>query len=430
MNKIPINQKLGYNMRSHPNYDGQQAHEYVFQKLKDAGATYIRLYSNVESASFDADTPKMNYLYENCKEVAQHGFTPVLPLIIDYPSKAQDINASDNPTHCRWSDTLISQFKRFFKEVVQHIEGMGIHVVYEAFNEAPGGFWSSYGYSYNDQTTINSYMDMNDYMRRTVYQYSTSEFIELCSTGWPGQTQNGSIYTGKALDKVNSTLNSRYGNLGQTPYDKRAEFISYHPYMEQHFNNGAPEILLKEGTFNDYPNLKDIPLAWTEFGFAHVKDWPGDYPPCTKRALMMRQIIIGDYIGCDMMIPYTSRVYNYDNKGSLYNFGNVVRTTQDGVDSFQFDETGQGVFEVCSQLKGYHLNRNVTIDRPITESNYLGMLYAFEYENDAGKKKLAYWTPMSQPCNKTITWNDQEYNLTFKYEPQFLEERSVADESD
>ena len=86
---IKLNDKLGYNMRLHPNYDGTVANQYIYNKLKAVGVKYIRLYSNVESASFDSDTCKMNYLYQNVQEVASQGFTPVLPLIIDNPQKTQ-----------------------------------------------------------------------------------------------------------------------------------------------------------------------------------------------------------------------------------------------------------------------------------------------------------------------------------------------------
>lgn len=423
--KIPINKKMGYNMRLHPNYNGVKANNYIFQKLKDAGVTYIRLYSNIEKDSFESDTCKMDWLYDNIKTVYNQGFVPVLPLIIDYPSAVQDINAASNYSHSKWSYEIQNQFKRFFKEVVQHIESMGIRVVYEGFNEAPGAFWSSYGYSYNNQNTINSYLDIYDYMRNTVYTYSKSKYIELCTTGWPGKRKNNTGNVGE-LDTVLSMLNKRYHNLNGSPYDRPADYISYHPYVEQGYDNGAPEILIKEGRFDKYDNLKNIPIAWSEFGFSHTKDWAGNYPPCTRKALIMRQIIIGDYIGCDMMIPYSARVYNYPwgKEKLLYNWGNVVRTTQDGVDYYQFDETGQGVFEICRQLKGYRLNRNITVNKPITESNYLSILYAFEYVNDEGTKKLVYWTPMSQPFQKEITWNNQKYDLSFKYEPQFLTERS------
>lgn len=419
---IKLNDKLGYNMRLHPNYNGDVANKYIYKKLKAAGVKYIRLYSNVESASFDSNTCKMNYLYDNVQEVSSQGFTPVLPLIIDYPAKKQDINASDNPTHCYWSDTLQTQFKSFFKEVVQHIESMGIKVIYEAFNEAPGGFWSSYGYSYDNQDTINSYMDMNDYMRQTVYSYSSSKFIDLCSCQWAGHRSHGNIYGSLDLTTVLTTLSNRYANLSDTGNNRKADYISFHPYMEAGTDNGNPEILLFQGSYSDYPNINTIPQAWTEFGFANTQDWNGNFPPSTQRALIQRQILIGDYMGIDIMIPYSARVYDYNWGGEecLYNFGNTIRNKDDN--SYYMNETGQGVFELLSELKGYYFNQ--TIDTGIDlfdQSKYLNALYAFEYVNDNGNKKLVYWTPSVTPITKSISWNGTNRNLTFKYNVQFLE---------
>lgn len=419
---IKLNEKLGYNMRLHPNYNGDIANRYIYQKLKAVGAKYIRLYSNVEQASFDSNTCKMNYLYDNVQEVANQGFTPVLPLIIDYPAKKQDINASDNSTHCYWSDTLQSQFKRFFKEVVQHIESMRIKVIYEAFNEAPGGFWSSYGYSYNNQDTINSYMDMNDYMRQTVYSYSSSKFIDLCSCQWAGHRQGTSIYNPKALDTVLTILSNRYAKLSDAGSNRKADYISFHPYMETAYDNGNPEILLFQGSYSDYANINTIPQAWTEFGFANKQDWNGNFPPSTQRALVQRQILIGDYMGVDIMIPYSARVYNYDWGGEecTYNFGNTIRNSE--TNTYSMNETGQGVFELLTELKGYHFNQSIDTGIDIfDQSKYLSALYAFEYVNDSGNKKLVYWTPSVTPITKSISWNGIDRDLTFKYNVQFLE---------
>lgn len=419
---INLNEKLGYNMRLHPNYDGAAANRYIYNKLNEAGAKYIRLYSNIESDSFDSGTCKMDWLYSNVQEVANHGFTPVLPLIIDYPAKKQDINASGNTTHCYWSDTVQSQFKTFFKEVVQHIESMGIKAVYEAFNEAPGGFWSSYGYSYNNQDTINSYMDMDDYMRQTVYTYSSSKFIDLCSTSWALHNQGASIYNAKALNTVLTTLSNRYANLPDTGNDRKADYISFHPYMEAEFDNGNPELLLFEGSYSDYANINTIPQAWTEFGFANKQDWNGNFPPSTQRALVKRQILVGDYMGVDIMIPYSARVYNYNSGGKelTYNFGNTLRDPNNN--TYSMNETGQGVFELLSELKGYHFNQAINTGTDLFNKDiYPSALYAFEYINDDGMRKLAYWTPSSVPITKTISWNGSNIELTFKYNPQFLE---------
>lgn len=409
-------------MRLHPNYNGDLANQYIYKKLKAVGAKYIRLYSNIEDDSFTSNTCKMDWLYQNVQEVADQGFTPVLPVIIDYRAGKQDVNASGNITHCYWSDTVQNQFKQFFKEIVQHIESMGIKVVYEAFNEAPGGFWSSYGYSYNNQDTINSYMDMNDYMRRTVYTYSSSKFIDLCATTWAERGVDGNVNNPPALDTVMQTLSKKYSTLGTNGVNRQADYISFHPYMEAAIDNGNPEILLFEGSYSDYPNINTIPQAWTEFGFANKQDWNGNFPPSTQKALIQRQILIGDYMGIEIMIPYSARVYNYNwgGKELTYNFGNVLRNEQNN--TYSMNETGQGVFELLTQLKGYAFNQAIDTGNDLyDQKTYLNTLYAFEYINDNGKKKLVYWTPSPVPITKTIVWNGLYIELTFKYKPQFYQ---------
>lgn len=417
---VNLNDKLGYNMRLHPNYDGTEANQYIYNKLKAVGAKYIRLYSNIEDDSFINNTCKMDWLYQNVQEVVSQGFIPVLPIIIDYRSGKQNINAADNPTHSYWSDTVQDQFKQFFKEIVQHIESMGIKVIYEAFNEAPGGFWSSYDCSYNNQDTINSYLAMDKYMKETVYNYSSSKFIDLCSCQWAGHVNDENLLEGSlSLSKVLTTLDNNYLDLSNTGTDRKADYISFHPYMEQAFDNGNPELLLFQGKYDKYPNLSLVPQAWTEFGFANTQDWNGNFPPSTQRALIQRQVLIGDYLGVEIMIPYSARVYNWDSQGSTYNFGNTIHDTVN--DTYCMNETGQGVFELLSELKGYHFNQIIETDTGILEPNtYLSGLYAFEYINDSDDKKLAYWTPNPVPTTTSVTWNGEDRELTFKYNVQFL----------
>lgn len=409
-------------MRLHPNYDGEAANQFVFNKLKNVGAKYIRLYSDVESASFDSNSCKMNYLYENVQEVANQGFVPILPLDINYPEKKLNVDDPNNHTHSYWSDTMQSQFKTFFKEVVQHIESMGIKAVYEAYNEAPGGFWSTYDYSYNNQDTINSYMDMNDYMRRTVYTYSSSKFIDLCSCQWAGHIKHNCAANPVDLTRVLTSLSNRYAYLSEAGVNRKADYISFHPYMEASNDNGNPELLLFQGSYSDYSNINTIPQAWTEFGFANKQDWNGNFPPSTQRALIQRQILIGDFMGVEIMTPYSSRVYNYewDGEECTYNFGNTIRNASNN--TYSMNETGQGIFELLTQLKGYAFNQAIPTGCDIyDQQTYPSALYAFEYVNDNGKKKLVYWTPSPVPITKTIVWNGLYTELTFKYKPQFYQ---------
>lgn len=165
-------------------------------------------------------------------------------------------------------------------------------------------------------------------------------------------------------------------------------------------------------------------MAISEFGYPS-EDWghpfSGSWAFQYSRDTMIRQIIIQDYLGVDPIIIYSGNTNPDPVDADMDDcWGAYQYHTSDG--SITMSKLGAAELKFLQSMKGYHLNGMVTPSHnfTLTNENIPYTNFAFEYENDEGHKKLFYWNPFGNNTT-SISWNGQNYNLTFTQHVKVIE---------
>ena len=137
--------------------------------------------------------------------------------------------------------------------------------------------------------------------------------------------------------------------------------------------------------------------------------------------MLIRQIIIQDYLNVDPIIIYSA---NTNADPSVADKDDCWGTYQYHKDTNETTLSTLGSYELSwiNSMRGYHLNGMVTPTHnfTLTIDNVSYTNFAFEYENDEGHKKLFYWNPMGYNTS-SLNWNNQTYNLTFTQHVKSIE---------
>lgn len=306
------------------------------------------------------------------------------------------------------ADTLIDKGVAAYAHIMDRLQGFGVHnFILEAWNEADGKFADdTQTKAQSNDTIIDKYLTFNQRLCEEAHKRGV-KFMDLCSIEYP-HSQDLQYVMGKFNDKL-------------ATYSSKPEYISFHPYCDQYNPNFIPEIYLTALNTADWDNMSGIPLSASEFGFPS-EDWgtpfSGKWAFQYSRDVMIRQIIIMDFIGIEHLIIYSGNT-NADPKGAdLDNCWGMYQYNASN-DTVTMSSLGKAVLRFCQDMKGYYLNPN-PVKFPDGSSSYLYSNYAFEYDNDNGHKKLFYWNPLGMNTTN-VQWNNQTYNLHFTQHVKVIE---------
>lgn len=364
-----------------------------------AGAKYFRPAFALQQNEYDGGNN--DWRIQPFKNIIAKGVTPVLNL---YPQQLKghlsDSNASD----------LVNKAVSAYSNVLDRLINSGISpndFIIEAWNEADGGFSGDSNKAQNDIDFIDKYLTFNMKMNDECHKRGI-RFMDLDSVCYPHAPE---------LQTVMQQYNQKMAS-----YSSKPDWISFHPYCERgRGDNTIPEYLMTTLNLSDWDNLSGIPLAVSEFGYPSMEwghPFSGKYPIQYSRDMMIRQIIIQDFLGVDPIIIYSANT-NADSKTAdsddCWGAYQYYADTQE----IKMTELGKVVLNFCQSMKGYHINPQ-PIRMPTGTSEIAYTDFAFEYDNDNGHKKLFYWNPFGHKT-ETVNWNGQNYNLTFTQHVKVIE---------
>lgn len=340
------------------------------------------------------------------KLIISKGVTPVLNL---YPQQIKNHLANSN------ADDLVNQAVTAYAKCIDVLLNNGISpsdFIIEAWNEADGKFAMSDDSAQTNTTVIDKYLTFNMKMNEECHKRGV-RFMDLDSVTYP-------------RDPNLQTVMNQY-NQKMASYSSKPDWISFHPYCERvRGDNTIPEYLMTTFNLVDWDNLSEIPLAVSEFGYPSVEwgsPFSGKYPFQYARDMMIRQIIILDYLGVDPIIIYSANTNadeataNSDDCWGAYQY-----FAKDG--SIKMTDLAKVELEFLQSMKGYHINPQ-PVRMPDGQYDLGYTDYAFEYINDeTGHKKLFYWNPFGA-VNEKVEWNGQNYDLTFNQHVKMIEADTV-----
>lgn len=307
-----------------------------------------------------------------------------------------------------------------YSNILDNILNNGISsddVIVEAWNEADGiNFFltskdgsDAYNKSHTDPQVIKTYLDFNMKLCQEAHKRGF-KFMDLCSVKYPGCSGFEPM-----LEMYNDKM---------TQYDRKPEYMSWHPYVERQLENSIPELYLTTFSLNKYSNLADVPLAVSEFGLPTVEwghPFSGAWPLQYSRDIWIRQVIIMDYLGVNPIIVYSGNTNPDPSEADSDACWGVYQYHKD-TGKIDMTELGKVQLRFLQEMKGYHLVSMVSPNDhfTITKTNAGYTNFAFEYENDNGNKKLFYWNPFGKSTS-TLSWNGNNYNLTFTQHVKVIE---------
>lgn len=373
----------------------QQNLERALNLTVQSGAKYLRPAFSLQQDEYDGGNN--DWRIEPFKKIVSKGITIVLCF---YPQQLKGhLEDSD-------IDEMIDKAVSAYTNIVDRLLSAGIQpnqLIGEAWNEADGGFAmtpQNDGPAQTNSDVIDKYLTFNMKMNDVCHQRGI-RFMDLCSIEYPH-----SPYLSLVMKDYNQKMAS---------YSSKPEYISYHPYCDRNRgDNIIPEEMIGSFNLSDWSNLSDIPLAVSEFGFPSM-DWgdpfSGKFPFQYSRDMMIRQIIIQDYLGVDPIIIYSANT-NPDpsDAGSDDCWGAYQYHKSDG--SITLSDLGAAELKFLQTMQGYWLSNAVLVPSDHSQESLTYSNYAFEYTNSNGNKKLFYWNPMGYNTS-SLNWNNQTYNLTF-----------------
>lgn len=398
-----LTNKIGFNC-FHDDYTGRKP--WASKNLKRAldfatqcGAKYLRPAFALQNAEFNSTSDGDGmWRVAPLKEIISSGITPILNL---YPQQLKD-HLSDSD-----ADELVSKAVQAYQRMIKVLLDNGISsndFIIEAWNEADGHFAASGFSAKNDLAIINRYLEFNK--RMCVWcKRNGIRFIDLDSVCYPYAPE---------LSTVMDTYNQK-----MTEYEFYPDSISFHPYCERgRGDNTLPEQLLTTYNLDSWNNLSQFKLSATEFGYPSVEwanSFSGKYPFQYARDLMIRQILILDYLKVNPIVIYSANTNADQSYGDTDDVWGAYQYDADE-DAIKMTDLGRVVLRFMQTMQGYYLS-DATIPDDIRFGNYV-----FEYTNDnLNRKKIYFWNPLGQSI-KEINWNGNLHNLNFNQHVRTLEE--------
>ncbi|GAA0812123.1 hypothetical protein [Ligilactobacillus aviarius] len=365
-----------------------------------AGIKYIRPAFNLQTDEFNGtDNPWRLATYHKIQDLGMVG------VIGAYPQQIKNHLLDSN------ADKLVDQAVNAYAHIMDRFLDNGItSFIVDAWNEADGKFAvDNQTEAETNDTIIDRYLTFNMKLFEECKKRNV-EFMDLCSIQYP-QAPN----LKHVMDCYNTKLNS---------YSSLPERVCFHPYCERYNDNYIPELYLLTFDRSNWNNINQIPLAVSEFGFPS-EDWghpfSGSWAFQYSRDVMIRQIIIQDYLGVDPIIIYSANTNPDPSDADIDDCWGAYQYHKD-TDTITLSKLGAVELNFFQSMKGYHLNGMVTPSNnfTLTNENIPYNNFAFEYENEEGHKKLFYWNPMGNNTT-SLNWNNQTYNLHFTQHVKVIE---------
>lgn len=202
---------------------------------KDINVNYVRI---------PVDQIPFNGKYASKTRLANYAIDSALKskinVIVDFAGGNPGNYEKDSDDY----NNAINETKKDVDEFIKKNSNKGI--IWESWNEPQGEFWSNkVDRDINSEPFIAGWVDMNDFISRTVYKYDHG--ADFINGDFNGSPVNNNQF-------INAVLNSS----GM----KKSMAISFHPYLKKSLNNGRPEQLL-----NEFPFSSSVPYVVTEFGY-------------------------------------------------------------------------------------------------------------------------------------------------------------------
>lgn len=382
-------EKMGVNVFHDRNTawnNGQVDRAINFAKM--TGIKYVRPAFNLQQDEFDgSDNPWRLAWYHKIQDAGLTG------IVGAYPQQIKGHLTDSNAIQ------LIDQAVAAYAHIMDRFQADGISDFFvEAWNEADGSFATSdQTQAQTNDTIIDGYLTFNMKLYEECKKRGV-QFMDLCSIQYPAAGDLKHV-----LDCYNEKLNQ---------YSGRPEWVSFHPYCQRDNENNIPEKYITLFDRSQWSNINNIPMAISEFGYPS-EDWghpfSGKFPFQYSRDMMIRQIIIQDYLNIDPIVIYSANT-NPDPSDAETDdcWGAYQYHKSNG--SITLSDLGAVELKFLQSMQGYWLSNTVLI--PSSTQNVEYSNFAFEYINSNGNKKLFYWNPMGYNTS-SLNWNNKTYNLTF-----------------
>lgn len=366
---------------------------------KAAGIKYIR-------PGFNLQPDEFNGTYNSWREKPYLKMKEAGLTIIEgaYPQQVKNHLLDSN------TDELIDKAVNAYAGVIDGLIKIGINdVILEGWNEADGKFAvDDQNRAETDDTIIDKYLTFNMKLCEVAHERNIG-FMDLCSIQYLKAPDLKHV-----MDCYNEKLNE---------YSSQPDWVSFHPYCERKNANNIPEKYLStlqaDGT--SWSNIAAIPLAVSEFGYPS-EDWgcpfSGSWPAQYARDVMIRQIIIMDYMGIDPIVVYSANTNPDPSTAGMDDCWGIYQYNQsDG--SIRLSKLGAVELEFFQSMKGYYLSNAVLLPSTLQDQDLEYSNYAFEYSNDEGQKKLFYWNPFGLNTS-VVNWGGSYYRLNFSQHVKVL----------
>lgn len=367
---------------------------------KAAGMKYFRPGFNLQPDEFNgADNPWRLPWYHKVQDAGLMIIEGAFPQEIK--NRLTDSNA----------DQLIDQAVSAYAHVMDRLIGDGItSFCIEGWNEADGKFAvDDQNQAESNDEIIDKYLTFNMKLCEEAHQRNI-KFMDLCSIQYPKAPNLKHV-----MDCYNNKLNE---------YSSQPDWVSFHPYCEKDNANNIPEKYLLTLTTGQsgWTNVERIPVAASEFGYP-TEDWghpfSGQWPVQYSRDLMIRQVIIMDYLGVSPIVVYSGNTNPDPQDAGMDDcWGAFQYSKSNG--SIELSELGKVELEFFQSMIGYSLTNAVLTPNGYSDDDFMYSNYAFEYTNDEGHKKLFYWNPFGYNTS-SLNWNSKTYNLTFTQHVKVIE---------
>ncbi|NVO88959.1 hypothetical protein HWN39_10760 [Lactobacillus rhamnosus] len=357
---------------------------------KSLGFSYIRLVLMINRSDLGKSFDNIFDRYEKVVAKAQE---LELDLIVswstDYLSKLKQPYIDYQDTRCVLSTDQLALLKSAIKSFIKAHAGQGI--VYEAFNEAMGDFWSSSGTARTNPNDVHSWVSFDRWLGAEVKKLdSTSTYATLCGTGCPGDY-----------------LQPTYSGIAEQQglFDNNADLVSWHPYVEAEYDDGRPEHLLTSGQMRNVSvETADLPMISTEFGYSRFRDnenytWQGLWNIDDAANYTVRQALLLDMLGWPIIGVFDM---GYDNYGLLDWPAEV-------------NKVGMALKELSKNLAGFSFEQRVDCQNP--------NLFCLKYVSFSGDVVFVYWAAKYQG-EASISIDGRQVSLLFTESPQYLRQQA------
>lgn len=369
-----------------------------------AGIKYIR-------PAFNLQTDEFNGTYNNWREYYYKLFQQhnLMPIIGAYPQQLNGHLLDSN------ADDLVDQAVRAYAIIMDGLLKCGVNeFIVEAWNETDGKFAADQNTAQTNDTVIDRYLTFNMKLCEETHKRGM-KFMDLCSIQY---AQSPTLQ--HVLSKYNDKLAS---------YSQKPDWISFHPYCERYGENFFPESHLILMNYSNFSNMNGIPQAVSEFGYPS-EDWgspfSGQWSSQYSRDVMLRQIMVMDYMNVDPMVIYSCNTNpdpadaDSDDCWGAYQYSKSdgsIRLSKLGAVELKFFQDMKGYYQTAFNLKLADSSTSISSTHQLECANYW-----VEYSNDNGDKKLFYWNPFANRDGK-INWQGTDYNLHFTQHVKCIEKK-------